>query len=124
LGLLVHDVSVEPGRSKEKTDPTIKGLRLQRVLKENMVLTVEPGIYFIDYLIDELANDPARCGLVNFKAVERMRRNVGGVRIEDNVVITANGCRVLTDVPRCVADVEAVVKGELEWIVGRHYRVY
>ena len=124
LGLMVHDVAIEPGKVKEKVDPTIKGLRLQRVLEENMVLTVEPGIYFIEYLMDELASDPARSKLINFAAVERCRRNVGGVRIEDNVVITADGCRVLTDVPRKVGDIEAVMRGEKDWKVGDHYRTY
>lgn len=124
LGLMVHDVAMEPGKVKEKTDPTIKGLRLQRVLKEKMVLTVEPGLYFIEYLIDELANDPERSRVINFKAVERMRRNVGGVRIEDNIVITQDGCRVLTDVPRKVHDIEAVMQGGKTWQVGKHYRTY
>ena len=124
LGLMVHDVAIEPGKVKEKSDPTIKGLRLQRVLKENMVLTVEPGIYFIEYLLDELARDAERSKLINFKTVERMRRNVGGVRIEDNVVVTADGCRVLTDVPRKVVDIEAVMQGDLDWKVGEHYRIY
>ncbi len=124
LGLMVHDVAIEPGKMKEKSDPTIKGLRLQRVLKERMVLTVEPGLYFIEYLIDELAEDPERSKLINFEAVERMRRNVGGVRIEDNIVITADGCRVLTDVPRKVKEIESVMKGEMAWKVGEHYRTY
>jgi len=124
LGLLVHDVSVEPGMVKDKSDPTIKGLRLQRVLAENMVLTVEPGLYFIKYLMDELAGDEEKSKLINFEAVERMKRNVGGVRIEDNVVITSTGCRVLSDLPRTVSDVEAVIKGDKEWIVGKNYRQY
>ena len=124
LGLMVHDVAIEPGLVKEKADSSIKGLRLQRKLKENMVLTVEPGFYFIGYLIDELRRDPERSKLVNFEAVERMRTSVGGVRIEDNIVITKDGCRVLTDVPRTVGDVEAVMRGDVSWNVGSNYRSY
>jgi Xaa-Pro dipeptidase len=124
LGLLVHDVSVLPGEEKVKDDLSIKGLRLQRTLKQNMVITVEPGIYFIEYLIDRLRNHPHLAPLINFDAIERLRKNVGGVRIEDNVVITENGCRVLNDVPREVAEVEKVMRGELEWVVGKMYRSY
>jgi Xaa-Pro dipeptidase len=84
---------------------------------------VEPGIYFIDYLLEELRSDPARAPLINWPEVERFR-SVGGIRIEDNVVITDDGCRVLTDLPRTTADIEAVMSGRMEWVVGKQYREY
>jgi Xaa-Pro dipeptidase len=124
LGLDVHDVGgYLPGQAKDKADLSIKGLRLGRELKENMVLTVEPGFYFIDYLIRELESDPVKSKLINFDELSKYR-NVGGVRIEDNVVITKTGCRVLSDVPRTVKEIESVMSGKREWIVGQQYRIY
>ncbi len=124
LGLMVHDVAIPPGEEKDKTDFSLKGLRLPRALIKNMVITVEPGIYFIEYLIEDLRKDPVRSSLINFEAVDRLRTSVGGVRIEDNVVISETGCRVLNDVPREMADVEAVMTGKKEWTVGNNRRTY
>ena len=124
LGMDVHDVGgYLPGDSKDKTDLSLKGLRLGRPLEENMIITVEPGCYFIQYLVQELRDDPVLAPMVNFGELEKYM-SVGGVRIEDNIVVTKSGCRVLTDVPRTVADVEAVVAGKREWVVGRQYRQY
>ena len=125
LGLAVHDVGgYLPGESKDAADLSLKGLRLGRALKAGMVLTVEPGFYFIDYLISELKAIPEISELVNFDAVYRFKKLVGGIRIEDNIVVTPSGCRVLTDVPRTVADIEAVMQGTANWGVGKHYREY
>ena len=125
LGLAVHDVGgYAPGEAKNTKDLSIKGLRLGRRLEAGMVLTVEPGFYFIDYLIDELAKDSNLSKLINFETVERFKNSVSGVRIEDNVLVTKNGCRVLTDVPRKLEDVQSVMKGDSEWIVGKNYREY
>lgn len=110
LGLDVHDVGgYEPGEGR-KTYPHIEqNLRCGRRLMEGMVLTVEPGFYFIDYLIRSALEDPAKSQfIVQDKLAER---SVGGVRIEDNVVVTAEGCRVLTRVPRTVQEIEAVLSG-------------
>ena len=124
LGLDVHDVGgYLPGLQKDKSDISLKGLRLGRPLIEGMVLTVEPGCYFIEYLLDELRADPVRSGLINWTEVEKFR-SVGGVRIEDNVLVTKDGCRVLTDVPRTVEDIESVMCGKEQWIVGKQYREY
>jgi Xaa-Pro dipeptidase len=124
IGTDVHCVGgYLPGERKDSSDLSLKGLRLGRPLKRNMVITVEPGIYFIQYLLDELRNDEIRGKLINWTEIERFR-SVGGVRIEDNIVITANGCRVLSDVPRTVEDIEAVMTGRKDWHVGKQYRQY
>lgn len=116
LGLDVHDVGgYEPGLSR---DPAIKqNLRLGRKLKEGMVITVEPGFYFSELLLEEALEDPQRAKFINRARLEELRP-VGGVRIEDDVVITATGCRVLTNVPRTVAEIEAVMDGQ-PWNVGQ-----
>jgi len=51
-------------------------------------------------------------------------RPVGGIRIEDDVVVTGQGCRVLTCVPRMVEEIEATMAG-MEWVIGSStYREY
>ena len=97
LGIQVHDVG---GFMQNETGATIDRpdghpfLRLTRVLEEDMVLTIEPGLYVIDMLLDELRGSAAE-KLVNWETVEWMRP-FGGIRIEDNVRVLADGCENLT----------------------------
>ncbi len=65
----------------------IRKLRTARTLEVGMCLTVEPGCYFIDALLDPALADPKRSGFFNRDAVGRLRR-FGGVRLEDVVVVT------------------------------------
>lgn len=117
LGLDVHDVGgYAPGEFR-KDDPSIQqNLRCGRNLMENMVITVEPGFYFTDYLIEEMLALPDKMKFVNKARLEELR-SVGGVRIEDDVVITSTGCRVLTCVPRTVQEIEATMAGQ-PWLVS------
>ena len=69
-------------------------LRLTRKLEQDMVLTVEPGIYAIDMLLENLRGTPAESH-VNWDGVDWLRP-FGGIRIEDNVRVTSNGCENLT----------------------------
>jgi Xaa-Pro aminopeptidase len=84
-------------------------LRCGRVLAENMVITVEPGIYFIKPLLHELYNN---ADLTQFIVKEKLDlfHEFGGVRIESDVVITATGVENMTDVPRTVDEIEAWMK--------------
>ncbi len=97
LGLQVHDV----GGFMENESGTIIDppsghpfLRLTRVLEENMVLTIEPGLYVIDMLLEKLRGTPAE-GQVNWKTVDWLRP-FGGIRIEDNVRVLINAQENLT----------------------------
>ncbi|MHB0972189.1 MAG: Xaa-Pro dipeptidase [Thermoanaerobaculia bacterium] len=97
LGLQVHDVG---GFSKDESGATIPKpegqpyLRLTRVVEEGQVFTIEPGIYFIDPLLKELKKtDVAKH--VNWPKVDAFRK-YGGIRIEDNVVVTRNGRENMT----------------------------
>ena len=78
-----------------------------------MVLTVEPGCYFIDALLDAALADPDQSKFIVPEALARFR-GFGGVRLEDVVVVTASGAENLTLCPRTVAEVEAVMRNG-EW---------
>ncbi len=91
LGLQVHDVGGVmgdlSGRERERP-PGHPHLRLTRMLEPGVVVTVEPGLYFIDSLLEGARADPARATLIDWDVVEELRP-CGGIRIEDNVVATA-----------------------------------
>jgi Xaa-Pro dipeptidase len=97
LGLQVHDVGgFMENESGTVIDPPSGHpfLRLTRVLEENMVLTIEPGLYVIDMLLEKLRGTPAE-GQVNWKTVDWLRP-FGGIRIEDNVRVLINDQENLT----------------------------
>jgi Xaa-Pro dipeptidase len=110
MGLDVHD----PGGYLEGTsridEPGIRSLRTVRPLQAGMVITVEPGIYFIDPVLEPALADPATARLLVPEVLARFR-SFGGVRIEDDVVVTATGALNLTRVPREVGEVEGVMAG-------------
>src|SRR6185295_12213685 len=98
LGLQVHDVggfmrSPESGESIPRPEGH-PYLRLTRVLEENFVVTMEPGLYFIDSLLEQARADH-RGTRINWARVEHFKP-YGGIRVEDNLAITANGCENLT----------------------------
>jgi Xaa-Pro dipeptidase len=97
LGLNVHDSG---GFSKSDRGGTLDKpagepyLRLTRPIEEHMVFTVEPGLYFIPLLLDELKAKPVAKS-VRWDRVAAFLP-FGGVRIEDDVLVTKTGCRNLT----------------------------
>ena len=97
LGVQVHDVGGHmQGETGTVIDPPSghRYLRLTRDLEENMTLTVEPGLYAIDLLLDELRGSPAE-DHVHWETVDWLRP-FGGIRIEDNVRVTASGAENMT----------------------------
>jgi len=97
LGLEVHDAGGFMAAPEAGDIPRPDGhpfLRLTRVLQEGFVVTVEPGIYFIDQLLDGARAD-TRGSKINWSRVASLRR-FGGIRIEDNVAITDSGAENLT----------------------------
>lgn len=97
LGLQVHDIGGFKPSADAEPLPRPAGhpaLRLTRQLEPGMVVTVEPGLYFIDSLLDGLRNSP-HTKAVNWILVDTLRA-CGGIRIEDNVLVTAAGHDNLT----------------------------
>jgi Xaa-Pro aminopeptidase len=118
MGLDVHDqenigeayVGYEPGVERSTQFGTAY-LRLARTLQPGFVLTVEPGLYFIPQLIDQWKAEKQHEAFINYAEVEKYR-DARGFRIEDDVVVTATGNRVLGEpIPKTVADVEQACKG-------------
>ena len=89
IGLQVHDVAGFQASDRGGTLPRPAGhpyLRMTRALEPGMVVTIEPGLYFIDMLLAELKNKPAAKD-VDWSRVDAFRK-YGGIRIEDDVVCT------------------------------------
>lgn len=102
MGLDVHDmedlgeqyVGYTPDEPKDTRTFGLKSLRLGKPLKAGHVVTVEPGIYFIPELIDIWQGENKNSAFINYDKVNEYR-NFGGVRIEDDFLITADGYRLL-----------------------------
>lgn len=100
IGLDVHDVGgYLEDCPPRPTAPGVSKLRFARVLKAGMYVTIEPGCYFIDCLLDKALADDVQSKFLNADEVKRFR-NFGGVRIEDDVLITKDGIENFTLVPR------------------------
>ena len=74
------------------------------------MITLEPGCYFNRYLLLKAFEDPKLSQYTN-EAKLRAHMDLGGVRIEDNILITTDGCESFTSVPRTVEEVEKVMAG-------------
>lgn len=115
IGLDVHDME-DLGEQFVGYDETVERsqqfgtayLRLARELKPGFVLTVEPGIYFIPTLIKQWETEKKFSEYINYAKVEEYL-DFGGIRIEDNVLITETGHRVLgPPIPKTIQEVEAL----------------
>jgi len=86
----------------------LKSLRLGKALKPGFVLTIEPGIYFIPELIDFWKSENKHLQFLNYNEIDKFR-NFGGLRNEEDFLITADGARRLgRSLPLTIEGVESV----------------
>jgi len=118
MGLDVHDmegfgedyVGYDDTISRSK-EFGLRSVRFGRRLEPNFVLTVEPGIYFIPALIDQWEAEKKYAEFIDYEVLKSYR-DFGGIRIEDDILITENGFRVLGQpVPKTVEEIENVMNG-------------
>jgi Xaa-Pro aminopeptidase len=114
MGLDVHDmedigeVYVGYDGQPKSTQFGLKSLRLARELQPGFVLTIEPGIYFIPELIDKWRAEKRFNDFLDYQKLESYK-TFGGIRNEDNFLITQDGYRLLgKGKPKSIAEVEAL----------------
>lgn len=118
MGLDVHDME-DLGEEHVGYDKSVSRnlqfgichLRMAKALETGYVMTVEPGIYFIPELIDAWKGKKKFSQFIQYSKVEGYR-NFGGIRVEDNVLVTDSGARVLGEpIPKTMEEVESVMAG-------------
>jgi Xaa-Pro dipeptidase len=109
LGLDTHDVGGYPKGVDRIDRPGIKFLRARRELQPGMVITIEPGIYFVPAVLEPAISDPEKNQFLNTDKVESLL-NFGGVRIEDDIIVTEDGIDNMTSVPKEVDEIEQLMK--------------
>jgi Xaa-Pro aminopeptidase len=117
IGLDVHDME-DIGENHVGYDEKTKRsdqfglayLRMAKELRPGHVITVEPGLYFIPALIDKWRGEKKHAEFIKYDKVETYK-HFGGIRIEDNVLVTEKGHRVLGwPIPKTVKEVEAATR--------------
>jgi Xaa-Pro aminopeptidase len=117
LGMDVHDLE-GLGEDNVGYDSTVRRskqfgleyLRFAKNPKPGSVLTVEPGIYFIPELIDLWRSGKKFTDYIDYVTVETYK-GFGGIRIEDDIVVTSNGCRLLgKPIPKMIEEIETMMK--------------
>ncbi len=116
IGLDVHDMEglgqIYVGYDETVRPSNIFGwasLRMARELKPGFVVSIEPGIYFIPHLIDIWRKENKFADFINYEVVEQYK-NFGGIRIEDDLLITESGHRVLgPHLPKSVDELATII---------------
>lgn len=116
MGLDVHDMEnlgqIHVGYDDEIRPASQFGLaflRMGRRLRPGFVITVEPGCYFIPALIDQWKATHQHTDFINYAEVDKYK-DFGGIRIEDDILVTADGCRVLgKPVPKTISEIEGLL---------------
>ncbi len=119
MGLDVHDME-DLGETLVGYDDEIKrdtmfgyaSLRFGKRLEVGHVMTAEPGIYFVPQLIEKWEKEKINADFINFNKVKEYL-DFGGIRLEDDIVITPTGCEFVYEkrLPVTVEEIEQAVKG-------------
>ncbi len=115
IGLDVHDMEDlgedyvgYDDKTKRSSQFGFAYLRFAKELRPGHTLTVEPGIYFIPALIDKWKGEKKLTEFIDYENVEKYK-DFGGIRIEDNVLVTEEGCRVLgKSIPKKIGELEEI----------------
>ncbi len=118
MGLDVHDMENlgedyvgYDDEIKRATQFGLRGLRLGRKLQEGFVLTAEPGIYFIPDLVKKWKAENINSDFINFDKVLDEYVDFGGIRLEDDILVTETGCQMLGKrIPITVEEVEEIMR--------------
>jgi len=116
IGLDVHDMEDigedyvgYDDKTKRSDQFGLAYLRMGRELQPGFVMTAEPGIYFIPALIDKWKGEGKFRDFIDYEKVEEYR-DFGGIRIEDDVLVTETGYRVLgKSIPKSVEEIEGII---------------
>jgi len=108
LGMDTHDTGGNP--NYKDTDSMFRYLRVRGTLPAGSVVTVEPGIYFCRFIIEPYLKDAKHKDFIDQSVLERYW-SVGGVRIEDNILITEDGYENLTPTPKTLQEMMSLVSG-------------
>jgi Xaa-Pro aminopeptidase len=117
MGLDVHDMEdlgqIYVGYDDETRPSTqfgLASLRMGRRLQEGFVMTDEPGCYFIPALIDKWRGEGMHFDFINYDALESFK-DFGGIRLEDDILITPDGSRFLGEkrIPITIEEVEDIM---------------
>ena len=117
MGMDVHDMEGlgqanvgYDAQTRPSTQFGLASLRFGRQLEVGHVVTDEPGIYFIPALIDLWRKEGTNKDFLNFDEIEKFK-DFGGIRIEDDILITPTGCRFIGEkrIPYHAKEVEAFV---------------
>ena len=118
IGLDVHDMENlgeenvgYTNKQKKSKAFGLKSLRLGRKMETGYAVTIEPGIYIVPELIDLRKSESAYTDFINYSELEKFR-DFGGIRLEDNFVVTSDGYQLLgIDMPCTADEVESFMKG-------------
>jgi Xaa-Pro aminopeptidase len=113
MGLDVHDMEGfgedyvgYDEKTKRSNQFGLGYLRFGKEIKENYVLTVEPGVYFIPALIEKWKKEKIHKEFINYNNLKHWI-NFGGIRIEDDITVTDKGCRILGNpIPKTIDEIE------------------
>jgi Xaa-Pro dipeptidase len=106
LGMDTHDTGGNP--NPKDSDKMFRYLRKRGTLPAGSVITVEPGVYFCRFIIEPYLKDSKHSKYIDEEVLNKYW-DVGGVRIEDNILVTEKGSENLTSAPKEASEIESLI---------------